>query len=413
MTPGSLAVWQPLRQLSFRELWIASIISNSGAWIYTVTVQWQVTSMSASPSLVSMVVVAANLPQFIFLLPAGVLSDFIDRRLLLIVSQAALVSLPLLLGAAVWAGHGQVWILIVGTFLIGIAAAFGDTARQAIVPDIVPQEQLVSAVALNSFSINVSRSVGPAIAGVLLTSFGAVAGCFASAVSSLAGCLAAFRLHVGNSVHSLSARQFVAAMGAGLQFVRHTPQARAILIRETTFVFFASVLWALLPALVKHELGMGAAGYGKLMACLGLGALASAFLVPLLQGKFSGNQLAVPATIFVSCSCILPAAFNQRLVLLAALFLGGMGWAAMLVVFNTAMQMLAPGWVRGRALSAQAMMLFGTLAAGSAVWGFLAESIGLNATFLISGFGLLATLVLHCRYALTVSANDRVPDFCA
>ena len=89
-----------------------------------------------------------------------------------------------------------------------------------------------------------------------------------------------------------------------------------------------------------------------------------------------------------------------------------MGWAAMLMVFNTAMQMLVPAWLRGRVLSAQAMVLFGTLAAGSAVWGFLADSAGLHATFLISGFGLLATLVLHCRYALTVNAGDKVPDFC-
>ena len=242
--------------------------------------------------------------------------------------------------------------------------------------------------------------------------FGVLAGCFASAVSSAVACLAALRLHVGKSAGTVTAGQFVDAMGAGLQFVRQSPQARAILIRETTFVFFASVVWALLPALVKHELGMGAAGFGRLMACLGLGALASAFLVPFLQRKFSGNELAVPATIFVSCSCILPALFNQRPVLLTALFFGGMGWAAMLVIFNTAMQMLAPQGVRGRVLSAQAMVLFGTLAAGSAVWGFLADSVGLNATFLISGFGLLATLVLHCRYALTISANARAPDFC-
>ena len=407
MTNEGLAVWQPLRQLSFRELWIASIISNSGSWIFTITVQWQVTSMSTSPSSVSMILVAANLPLFIFLLPAGVLSDFIDRRLVLVAAQTALVALPLLLGAAIWAGHGQLWILIAVTFLIGIASAFSDTARQALVPDIVPHEQLVSAVALNSFSINVSRSVGPAIGGALLTTFGAAAGCFASAVSGLVACLAAFRLHVGKRARSVSAGQFVEAMGAGLQFVRQTPQARAILIRETTFVFFASVVWALLPALVKHELGMGAAGFGRLMACLGLGALASAFFVPLLQRRFSGNELAVPATIFVSCSCILPAIFDQRPVLLTTLFFGGMGWAAMLVVFNTAMQMLAPEWVRGRVLSAQAMVLFGTLAAGSAVWGLLADSVGLNATFLISGFGLLATLVLHCRYALTISANDK------
>ena len=360
-----------------------------------------------------MIAVAANLPLFIFLLPAGVLSDFIDRRLLMVISQAVLVTLPLLLGAAIWAGHGNVWLLIVVTFLIGIASAFGETARQAVVPDIVPQEQLVSAVALNSFSINVSRSIGPAIGGALLTSLGVVAACLVSAASGLVAGLAALRLQVGKSADSVSARQFVESMGAGLQFVRETPQARAILIREATFVFFASVVWALLPALVKHELGMGAAGYGRLMACLGLGALASAFLVPLLQGRYSGNQLGVPATIFVSGSCILPAIFDQRLVLLTTLFFGGMGWAAMLVVFNTTMQMLAPAWLRGRVLSAQAMGLFGMLAAGSAVWGFLADSAGLHATFLISGFGLLATLVLHCRYALTISANDKVPDLCA
>jgi len=413
MSTGGLAVWQPLRQLSFRELWIGSIVSNSGAWIYTVTVQWQVASMSTSPLLVSMIAVAANLPLFIFLLPAGVLSDFIDRRLLMVISQAALVTLPLLLGAAIWADLGQVWLLIVVTFLIGIASAFGETARQAVVPDIVPQEQLVSAVALNSFSINVSRSIGPAIGGALLASLGVVAGCIASAASGLVAGLAALRLQVGKSADSVSTRQFVESMGAGLQFVRQTPQARAILIREATFVFFASVLWALLPALVKHELGMGAAGYGRLMACLGLGALASAFLVPLLQGRYSGNQLAVPASIFVSGSCILPAIFDQRLVLLTTLFFGGMGWAAMLVVFNTAMQMLVPAWLRGRVLSAQAMVLFGTLAAGSAIWGFLADSAGLHATFLISGFGLLATLVLHCRYALTISAGDKVSNFCA
>jgi MFS family permease len=210
----------------------------------------------------------------------------------------------------------------------------------------------------------------------------------------------------------VSAGQFVEAMSAGLQFVRHIPRARAILIREMTFVFFASVLWALLPALVKHEFGMSAAGYGRLMAFLGLGALASAFLVPLLQGRFAGNELAVPATIFFSCSCILPAIFDQRLVMRMALFLGGMGWAAMLVVFNTAMQMLASKSVRGRVLSAQAMVLFGTLAAGSMVWGFLADSVGLKATFLISGFGLLASLVLHWRYALTITADDKASYFC-
>jgi MFS family permease len=406
VSPDGAPIWQPLSRWRFRTLWIASIISNCGSWIYTITVQWKVTSMSMSPSSVSMVLVAASLPQFLFLLPAGVLCDLVDRRRLLLAAQLALILLPSLLGIAIWAEYGQVWILFAVTFLIGVATAFSDTAWQSIIPRVVPKRELVSAVALGSISINVSRSVGPAVGAAVVTTMGAVAACFVSAASVLGAYWVALRLRIDKGTHPLSIKQLVEAAVIGLQFVRQSPQARAILIRETTFVFFASILWALLPALARMEFGMGAAGYGTLFGCVGLGALGSAVLIPLLQRKFSGNQLAVPATIFVSCSCILPALLDHRPVLLATLFLGGMGWAAMLVICNTAMQMHVPAWVRGRALSAQALVLFGTLSGGGLVWGFLADHVGVKVSFLISGFGLLATLVLHCRYALTFRVDE-------
>jgi MFS family permease len=397
-----------LSRWRFRALWIASIISNCGSWIYTITVQWKVTSMSMSPSTVSMVLVAASLPQFLFLLPAGVLCDLVDRRRLLLAAQIALILLPSLLGLAIWAEFGQVWILFAVTFLIGIATAFSDTAWQSIIPRVVPKRELVSAVALGSISINVSRSVGPAVGAAVVTTMGAVAACFVSAASVLGAYWVALRLRIDKVPHPVSIKQLVEAAVIGLQFVRQSRPARATLIRETTFVFFASILWALLPALARMEFGMGAAGYGTLFGCVGLGALGSAVLIPLLQRKFSGNELALPATFFVSCSCILPALLDHRPVLFATLFLGGMGWAAMLIICNTAMQMHVPAWVRGRALSAQALVLFGTLSGGGLIWGFLADHVGVKVSFLMSGFGLLATLVLHCRYALTFREDESV-----
>ena len=228
MNQRGLPIWQPLSEWRFRALWIASIGSNCGSWIYTITVQWQVTSISTSPLSVSMVLVAANLPQFLFLLPAGVLCDLVDRRRLLIASQMALAVSPLLLGAALLVGYDWLGVLLAATFVIGVATAFSSTALQTIVPEIAPREQLLSAVALNSVSINVSRSVGPAIGGAVVAASGALAGFVVSAISGLGTYLVALRLPAVKRAHSASMAQLVRSMKEGLNFVYSTPRVATI-----------------------------------------------------------------------------------------------------------------------------------------------------------------------------------------
>lgn len=408
--PTYLALWEPLRNRRFRSLWLASILSNAGSWAYTIAAQWQMTSLSTSPLMVSLIQVAGNLPLFLFLLPAGALSDLVDRRQMLVLAQAMLILSPLLLGITMWAGYAPPWILILATFVIGTASAFSAPVWQTLVPEMVAPEQLVSAVALNSVSINTSRSVGPAIGGAAVAAFGAAAGFFLSAVASVSGFYVACRQPKAGSSGFASAERVVDAMIGGLRFIHYSPRLRAILIREATFVFFAGALWALLPAMARVELGMGVAGYGMLMGCFGVGALCSAIVIPRLQGFLTGNQLAIPSTIFFSVACVVPALVDQATLVFAALFLGGAGWTAMLVIFNTGMQTQAPKWVRGRAVSEQGLVLFGMLALGAAVWGQLAEHAGLKTTFLAAGLGLLVTLVLHCRYALTIGEGDNFDE---
>jgi MFS family permease len=408
--PTHLTLWEPLRNRRFRALWLASILSNAGSWAYTVAAQWQMTSLSTSPLMVSLIQVAGNLPLFLFLLPAGALSDLVDRRQMLMLAQAMLILTPLLLGITMWAGYAPPWILILATFVIGTASAFSAPVWQTLVPEMVAPEQLVSAVALNSVSINTSRSVGPAIGGAVVAAFGAAAGFFLSAVASVSGFYVAYRQPKAGSSGFTSAERVVDAMIGGLRFIHYSPRLRAILIREATFVFFAGALWALLPAMARVELGMGVAGYGMLMGCFGVGALCSAVVIPRLQGILTGNQLAIPSTIFFSVACVVPALADQATVVFTALFLGGAGWTAMLVIFNTGMQTQAPKWVRGRAVAEQGLVLFGMLTLGAAVWGQLAEHAGLKTTFLVAGLGLLVTLVLHCRYALTIGEGDNFDE---
>src|SRR5258708_32965436 len=101
--PTGLAICQPLRSRRFRALWLASILSNAGSWAYTIAAQWQMTSMSTSPLMVSLIQVAANLPSFLFLLPAGALCDLVDRRQMLVIAQGFLIVLPALLALSMWA----------------------------------------------------------------------------------------------------------------------------------------------------------------------------------------------------------------------------------------------------------------------------------------------------------------------
>src|SRR5438067_11431770 len=160
--------WSPLRNTLFRNLWIASIVSNVGTWMQDVGAGWLMTSLSSSPQLVALVEAADSLPMMLLALPAGALADIIDRRRLLIGAQAYLLVVAGTLGVLTLLGATTPWLLLGFTFALGIGAAMMMPAWSAIVPELVPAEQLSAAVALNSVAVNISRAIGPSIAGVLV-----------------------------------------------------------------------------------------------------------------------------------------------------------------------------------------------------------------------------------------------------
>src|SRR5882672_8252594 len=157
--------WSPLRNTLFRNLWIATIVSNIGTWMHDVGAGWLMTELSSSPSMVALVEAADSFPLMLLALPAGALADIVDRRRLPIATQIYLLIVASALGILTWLDMTTAWTLLGFTFALGVGAAMVMPAWAAIVPDLVPAEEMPSAIALNSIAINVSRAIGPAIAG--------------------------------------------------------------------------------------------------------------------------------------------------------------------------------------------------------------------------------------------------------
>src|SRR5215471_1631793 len=168
--------WTPLRHQMFREVWIAALASNVGTWMQTVGASWLMTTLSVSPLMVALVQTASSLPNFLVSLPAGAVADMVDRRRMLLVTQTWMLLAAAVLSAMSYAGWVGPWWLLGLTFALGLGSAANGPAWQAMIPELVPHEDLPSAVALNSVQFNIARAIGPALAGIVLaaTSSGTV-----------------------------------------------------------------------------------------------------------------------------------------------------------------------------------------------------------------------------------------------
>ena len=165
----------PFRHPVFSALWTATVVSNIGTWMQNAAAGWLMAGLTQDAFIVSMVQVATMLPMVLLGLPAGALADIVDRRKLLIGVNGALTIIVAGLGFLVWLGRVTPEILLFFTFLVGAASALIAPSWQAIVPSLIPRKDLQAAISLNSVGINISRAVGPALAGLIIGAIGLAA----------------------------------------------------------------------------------------------------------------------------------------------------------------------------------------------------------------------------------------------
>jgi MFS family permease len=397
--------WSPLRVGVFRALWIATVASNVGSWMHDVGASWMMTSLSPDPLMVALVQAAGSLPMFLFALPSGVMADIVDRRKYLLFAQLWMLVAAAVLGVLAIAGLVTPGVLLAATFALSIGAAMSAPPFQAIVPDLVPKAELPGAIALNSLGINISRAIGPALGGVILSLFGPPAVFLLNAVSVLGILAVLWRWKSEPVVKRLPPEHFLPAVRAGMRYVHAAPLLRAVMARAIAFFLFGSAAWALLPIIARRELGLGPGGYGGLLAAIGVGAIAGALLLPRLRTRLSADALTVAASLVFAGSTLALGLVRNPLVIAGVLLFSGFAWIAVLSTLNVGAQRSSAGWVKARALATYLTVFYGAMTAGSALWGKLAAMLGTPTSLIIASIGMALASATVLRWRL-----DMTPD---
>src|SRR5215467_1741131 len=399
------SAWAPLGEPLFRSLWIAAVVSYTGTWMQNMGAGWLMTQLSTSPLVVSLVQAAAAIPVFLVVLPAGALADMFDRRRLPLFTQSWMVVAALILGVLTLLGSVNPWLLLLFTFLMGVGAVMNDPAWQAITPDVVSPERHASAVALNSAGFNVARAVGPALGGLVVAAAGSGWSFLLNAASFFGVIL--FLYTWKRAPHApLPARSLPAAIREGFRYVQGSPQVKSVLVRTGAFSIGASSLLALLPVVCQPH---GAQGYGFLLTCFGMGALAGAAVLPRLRVQYSVDGLVAGATVLFAIMTFAAGQVHIFEWLCLVLFTAGAAWIGILACFNVVAQTMCPSWMRARALSMYLLVLQGGMAIGSAIWGEVASHQGVPEALAWSALAMVLGLATIRRHRLTATELEMAP----
>ncbi|MDB5530679.1 MAG: transporter permease [Devosia sp.] len=384
----------PFAHPTFRSIWLANLASSFGGLIQSVGAAWLMTSIASSVDMVALVQASISLPIMLFSLVGGAIADSFNRRRVMLAAQCFMLAVSATLMVLTYLGMMSPWLLLAFTFLLGCGTAINNPSWQASVGDLVPRDHLPSAVALNSIGFNLSRSVGPAVGGIVVAAAGAAAAFAINTLSYLALIVVLFRWKPGNAVALLPRESMGAAMLSGIRYVAMSPNIYQVMLRSLIFGFTAITVMALLPVVSGTLLGGGPLTYGLMLGAFGLGAVGGALLGNRLHQHFSSEAVVRMAFIgFAICAAITGTSTSPWLTG-ASLLIGGAGWVLALSLFNVSVQLASPRWVVGRALSLYQTATFGGMALGSWLWGLAAELYGLQLALAGAGGLMLAGAAL-------------------
>jgi MFS family permease len=366
---------------------------------------WLVLELTDSPLLLGVTGFAGSLPMLLLLLVGGVFADRVDRRRLLMGLQLALMSFAVVLGTVTALGVVTIGHVLGLALLTGTAFAFSAPAYQAMISQIVPREDLMNAIAMNSTQFNASRVVGPALTG-LVVAVGGIALCFfANAASFLASILALAWLEVRPVARAAPAPLWESFL-AGLDYVRGRPRVKTLLVCVAGISVLAMPYATMLPIFARDVLGLGPAGLGYLTAAAGLGAVAGALSLA-ARSPMPRRGWNVIAGVALTGVTVTGFALSRTFVLSAG-FLFGVGFAATSTVAlcNTIIQELVTDQVRGRVLSMFGLAFMGTLPIGSLAAGAGAKAIGAPGAFTVGGLALVGVAALVAWLSPRLRAFD-------
>lgn len=397
---GFASTWQPLRRPEFRAVFFGVLCMHTATWVNQVGGATLMSTLTPSPLMTALVQTAASVPVVLLGLPAGAIADLVDRRRWMMAIQLGMLLAALLaLAFVAFSGLSPLALLLL-TGLVGVGLALQSPAAQAVYGEVVPRDELPMAMALGSMSFNMSRIVGPALAGAVLGLAGAV-GLYATLALCSALVLVSltrWRSHAERS--RVAPERLWSALRGGMRYVRHSPECHRPLVHTFVYMTCGSAAWALLPVLARDAYQLGAQGYGLLLGAFGIGGLAGVFLMPMVRARLSLPRIVVASTsIFALVTAVLALATPLALTLIA-LLVGGAVWMIGATLMYAALQDTLPDWVRARGLSIYNLVYFTAMAGGAALWGALTAPVGTRGALGVAALCMAAAAVAFTRWPL-------------
>lgn len=393
----SSATFAPLENPTFRAIWLAAQVSSLGWLFQTVAVSWLMATISTSDVMVALVQTSTTLPVFILSIFAGAIADNFSRRNVMALGWCVIALSSIMLTALVAVGFYNPWMVLAFSCLAGCGAAFTDPAWHASVGDILRKREVPAAVTLISVGYNAMRSIGPALGGIVVASFGPLTAFAVATLTYLAMLWAMGLCKWSGRSSPLPREPLTTAIHDGARFTALSGEIKAAIARGALFGLTSISILALLPLVARDQLGGGPIVYGVLMAGFGAGALCAGISNNALRRSLSQERLTTLACIACAACCLALALTSSLVVAAVALTFGGAGWVVTWTGLDVSVQLSSPRWVVGRTLSIYSALSSGGIAAGSWLWGVVAESYSLTvalegsagALLLVAATGLL------------------------
>jgi len=367
--PSGIQTFASLRYRDYRLLWIGTLFSSSGQWIQQVSIGWLTYTLTGSPLLLGLVNGLRAVP-LLLLGPVGrVAADRLDRKRLMLTTQLFLMTVTAIFATIIFTGHAHVWNIVVFSLLTGVAWAFNMPVRQSIVPNLVPRGALMNAMALNSAGFNLTRVVGPSLAGLLIAAVG-IAGNFylqALAYVGVASMIWMMRIPPRTTEpQEVSVRQHLAE---GARFVWRHPTLRTQMALALVPVVVALPYISLMPVFAKDVLHVGPGGFGLLMAAPGLGAVLGTLTIASARDVRRKGLLLFGSLVALGASLVLFSQSRSFPLSLALLVVAGAFQMTYMTTNQTMVQLTTPDELRGRVMGIymlnQGLLPFGSLLAGA------------------------------------------------
>jgi MFS family permease len=390
-----------LRHRNYRLLWIGTLISQTGDWMDQIALNWLVLQITGSPAYLGLVNLFRGTPILLFALLGGVAADRLDRRVLMMATQSAAMVLAFVLAGLALFDFADVWLLIVVATCRGIVISFNLPARHTLVSELVPREDLANAVALTSLTLNLTKVIGPLIAGLVIGAIG-VSACFLiNGVSFMAVLATLWAMDLPKKARRKQAESLGQSLLGGFAYINRHSAIRLLVLVALIPMFFAQPYMTMLTVFADSVYNIGPEGLGVLVSCAAAGSVCGALLLATFSNAARCGAVML-GFLLVYGSALVAFSLNTWFALAPVLLMVA---GAMQIAYNASnnaiLQLSVPDEVRGRVLSTL-FLNRGLVSMGTAFVGFLAALVGPQAAMASTTAVVVATAVLLLLFSPTI-----------